>query len=106
MRHGAKYPSSDILKDINDNLINKIQPALKELYGNKDSNFITLHDNVKLIIERLLSWNNPIDTGSHKDLNHQGISAMKKLGQNMNAKLKPLTTLKYNEVEVIISVML
>lgn len=107
-RHGSKYPSNEILKNINKTLVKRIQQILIQIYGNLENGESLkysedLKHNQRIIIQNLILWENPMRKGSHKNLNEDGKQFMIELGARMKAKLMPLAKkLTANEVEVTV----
>lgn len=100
-RHGAKFPSDDILDDIS-KLVPTIQDKLRELYADEaHENFQKLQKNQQKIISSIIKWTNVMAGGTHKDINVNGKQTMLDLGARLKEKLKPLSeTLKKEEIEV------
>lgn len=105
-RHGAKYPSEDIVEYITTKLVPNIQETLQRLYcpNNCDMNISKLNKDQKNIINGIMKWENVLANATHKDLNNNGKLAMTSLGERLNTKFKKLTeTLLKDEIEVNIS---
>lgn len=106
MRHGAKWPSEDILSQINDELVPLVQKTVKQVYeipGNDhDLQYSdVLRKNQKLIIRSIIKWKNKLHEGTHKDLNDRGRKTMTDLGTRLKQKLKPLAdVLTKDNIEV------
>lgn len=101
-RHGTKYPSDDVLKNIREKLLPIIQKEILNVYAEEsDKNFSMLQDKQKPIIKKIKEWKNVMASGTHKGINEDGKLLMTNLGKRWNNKLKHLTkNLKLDEIEV------
>lgn len=105
-RHGARYPSQEILNKINNQLVPEIQNLLKQIYDISEDGRLLKYDNQlehnqRKILQGLLQWKNPLAKAFPKNLNQFGQDFMIALGRRMKAELKPLSeTLIADEIEV------
>lgn len=83
-----------------------MQATLKKVYGNNANEELSQYSekmkhNQRIIIQNLLRWKNPMEQGSHKNLNDDGKQFMIDFATRIKAKLMPLAkNLTANEIEV------